>query len=115
LKRYSGVENMSLNKLIIDTLEPFAPTFFLTYSGKIYPHITFFEINQNGVLFADNEEKKTIHYLQVDIWSKGDYTDLTKQVKESLIAVGFRRTYESELYEKDTDLYHKALRFNFVS
>jgi hypothetical protein len=105
---------MSLNSLIITTLKPLAPTFFLTYSGSVFPHITFFEFNQQSALNADDEEDLTAHSIQVDIWSKDDYTNLVIQVKNSLNVIGFRRTNETEFYENDTKIYHKVLRFNFV-
>jgi hypothetical protein len=105
---------MSLNNLIISTLSPLAPTLFQTYSGSVFPHITFFEFNQQSALNADDEEDMTAHSIQVDIWSKGDYVDLVKQVKNRLKAIGFgRRTFETEFYENDTKIYHKVLRFNF--
>lgn len=105
---------MNLNKLIIDTLSPLVLTLFQTYSGSIFPHITFFEVNQQSALNADDEEELTTHSLQVDVWSLGDYTSLVEQVKTSLIAIGFTRSFETEFYENDTKIYHKVLRFNFV-
>lgn len=105
---------MNLNKLIINTLNPLAPTFFLTYCGSVFPHITFFEFNQQSALNADDEEDMTAHSIQVDIWSKSDYTSLVEQVKNSLLAIGFTRSMETEFYENDTKIYHKVLRFNFV-
>ncbi|MEH7157473.1 tail completion protein gp17 [Neobacillus drentensis] len=106
---------MSLNNLIINTLSPLAPTSFLTYSGSVFPHITFFEFNQQAALNADDSEEMTSYSIQVDIWSLGDYTNLVDQVKTSLKAIGFRRTNETEFYENDTKIYHKVLRFNFVN
>jgi hypothetical protein len=106
---------MSLNNLIINTLNPLAPTFFQTYSGSTFPHITFFEFNQQSALNTDDSEELTAHSIQVDIWSKGDYTDLVKQVKTSLLAIGFTRSMETEFYENDTKIYHKVLRFNYTS
>ncbi|MBT2735136.1 hypothetical protein [Bacillus sp. ISL-7] len=105
---------MSLNSLIITELKPLAPTFYLTYSGSIFPHITFFEFNQQSALNADDSEEMTSYSIQVDIWSLNDYTSLVDQVKTSLQAIGFRRTNETEFYENDTKIYHKVLRFNFV-
>lgn len=106
---------MSLNALIIDTLRPLGvPVAFQAYSGKATTYITFFEFNQNGKLYADDQEIRASHSVQVNIWSKGDYTELATQVKEKLIEVGFTRTFETELYEDDTKTYHKVFRFNFV-
>ncbi|KMY59955.1 hypothetical protein L0P96_08465 [Anoxybacillus flavithermus] len=106
---------MSLNKMIIDTLKPLGvPVAFQTYEGKEKTYITFFEYNQFSALNADDEEQQTAHFFQIDIWSKTDYTDLAKQVKERMIAAGFRRTSEVDLFEQETKTYHKAIRFSYV-
>jgi hypothetical protein len=107
---------MSLNKLIIDTLKPIGvPVNFQTYSGTATTYITFFEYSQQSALNADDEEQKTVHRIQVDVWSKGDYTSIVQQVKDLMNAAGFHRTTEIELYEPDTKIYHKVLRFSYVS
>ncbi|MBB5356648.1 hypothetical protein HNR43_002660 [Anoxybacillus mongoliensis] len=106
---------MSLNKMIIDTLNPLGvPVAFQTYEGKEKTYITFFEYNQFSALNADDEEQQTSHFFQIDIWSKTDYTDLAQQVKERMIAAGFRRTSEVDLFEQETKTYHKAIRFSYV-
>lgn len=106
---------MSLNSLIISTLESLGvPVSFQTYNGKASTYITFFEYNQRSALDADDTETQTKYSVQIDVWSKNDYTTLVKQVKESLTNQGFRRTSEAELFESDTKIYHKVIRFNFV-
>jgi hypothetical protein len=106
---------MSLNKLILDTLKPVGvPVAFQTYSGTATTYITFFEYNQFGALHADDEEQETALFYQVDVWSKGDYTAIVQQVKQLMKQAGFRRTFETELYEPDTQIFHKVLRFSYV-
>lgn len=112
---------MSLNSLIINTLKPLGiPVKFQTLSEKEKlsdpsSYITFFEYNQRSALDSDDEETLTRHFIQVDIWSKVDYTDLVKQVKENLKQVGFSRNFETELYETDTKIFHKVIRFNYIT
>ena len=50
----------------------------------------------------------------MDIWSKGDYTQLVSKVKKLLISCGFKRVNEEDLYESDTEIYHKGIRFYFL-
>ena len=50
----------------------------------------------------------------MDVWSKNDYTDLVKEVKSPLIAVEFKRLSEIELYEEETKIYHKGLKFYYL-
>lgn len=107
-----------INSLIINTLKPLnVPVRFhalLNKDGDPDTYITFFEYNQNGALHGDDSEIKTRHSIQVDIWSKGDYSNLTNDVRNRLINVGFTRNMETEFYEADTETYHKVLRFYFV-
>lgn len=106
---------MSLNSLILSTLKPLGvPVAFQVYKGTAKTYITFFEFNQTAHERADDVETQTRHSYQVDIWSSGDYTNLTQQVKNSLSSVGFVRTMETELFESDLNIYHKVLRFNYV-
>jgi hypothetical protein len=109
---------MSINPIIINNLNGYAPTAFQKYTGKADTYITFFEYNQGSALDADDEEKITRHSIQVDIWSKGDYTQLTHQVKDKLKQIGFTKNFETELYEteaEDVIIYHKILRFFYFT
>lgn len=90
------------------------PVCFQKYTGKAHTYITFHEYIESGEGFEDDIEVFTGHYVQVDVWSKGDYTDLVKAIKKLLIAVGFKRLDEADLYEEDTGLYHKGMRFFYL-
>lgn len=104
-----------INKLIIDTLKPLkVPVSFQKYSGKSKEYITFHEYSVNGEEYEDDIEVMTGHYIQVDIWTKGDYTQLVNTVKELLSNAGFKRLNEQDLYESDTDIYHKGIRFYYL-
>ena len=48
------------------------------------------------------------------MWSKNDYTELVKEVKKPLIAAGFKRVSEIDLYEEETKIYHKGLKFYYL-
>lgn len=103
-----------MNKLVLDSLNPLGvPVAFHEYSGQATTYISFFFYNETPKLNADDTEKVTGYYVQVDVWSKGDYTDLVNQVKNAMTAAGFRKTTAADMYEKDTELYHKALRFSY--
>lgn len=105
---------MNINKLIIDTLKSTnVPVSFQVYNGSETTYITFHEYLEQGEVFADNEEITVGHYIQVDVWSKSNYKKLVDQVKKLLKEKNFIRKTETELYESDTKIYHKALRFFF--
>ncbi|MCM3411229.1 hypothetical protein [Metabacillus litoralis] len=109
---------MSINEIIINALNflniPVRFQKILDQDGDPSNYVTFFEYNQNGALHGDDSEIKSNHFIQIDVWSNGNYSDIVKQIKEKLTEIGFIRTYEKDLYETDTKKYHKVIRFNFV-
>lgn len=107
---------MSTNELILNTLKPLGVPvdFHESSNGNANTYITFFWVNERGSLFEDDDEKETDYLLQVDVWSRVDYTSIVNQTKDLLKAVGFFRTNEQGLYEKDTKIYHKAITFSFT-
>ena len=106
---------MNINLLIKNTLVPCGvPVEFQSYTGKLTKYITFFCYNEQGEAWAEDKEIETGFYIQVDVWSKDDYTDLVEQVQAAMIAAGFYRRTAHDLYEKDTKIFHKAMRFVFM-
>ncbi|MPM61780.1 hypothetical protein SDC9_108640 [bioreactor metagenome] len=104
-----------INKLIIETLKPLKiPVAFQKYNGKAETYITFHEYLAAGEEYEDDEESLTAHYIQVDVWSKTDYTDIVKNIKQLLLKAGFKRLNEADLYEEDVKIYHKGLKFNYL-
>ncbi|QNG60390.1 hypothetical protein H4O14_02360 [Bacillus sp. PAMC26568] len=105
-----------MNVLILNALSNVGvPVAFQSYRGKSKTYITFFIAGEGPALHADNKEVKTWYLIQVDIWSKTDYTNLAKTVKEKMKLAGFRRSSSQDLYENDTEIYHKAMRFYYSS
>lgn len=104
-----------INQIIIDALKSLKiPVSFQKYSGKAEAYITFHEYLETGEEYEEDEESLTSHYVQVDVWSKTDYTDLVKEVKNQLIAASFKRLSEIDLYEEETKIFHKGLKFYYL-
>lgn len=61
--------------------------------------------------FVGNKANSVEHLIQVDIFSKSDYTNLEIIVEEVLKEKGYDFVTSADLYEKDTKLYHKAFRY----
>lgn len=110
---------VNIKKLVKDTLSN-TEILSLTADKKVYflhanspnaPYIEYEFYDENGEEWAENKEIATNYYIQVDIFSKTDYTDLENKIKEILINAGFNRSMSADLYENDTQLYHKAMRF----
>jgi hypothetical protein len=108
---------MSIYSVVMSTLNPLAiPTFPIIKRGDYETYITFFQYDEAVALAADDEEKQTGYYIQVDFWTKDalKYTALSEKVKKTLVAAGFTKKGVVDLYEDDTQIYHKGLRFYYV-
>ncbi len=104
-----------INKILLDALKSLKiPVSFQKYSGKAKTYITFHEYLVSGEEYEDDVESLTAHYIQVDVWSNGDYTAIAKNVKELLLKAGFKRLNEIDLYEEETKIYHKGLKFYYL-
>jgi hypothetical protein len=103
---------MSINREVLQALKDIdVPVSFQTYTGKADTYITFFTYLDKPEQHADDEEFITGHYVQIDVWSKTDYTDLVKTVHEKMLMAGFRKQSFYDFYEDDLKIYHKAMRF----
>jgi len=112
---------MSINSTITSALDPLGvPVAFHEYvtdDGEVKPpfYIEFFTYLQQGDNFADDVEKSTSYSVQVDVYGQSPTDNLAKQVKTALMAKGFIRTAEYELYNKaDVNPYRKMMSFRGV-
>jgi len=109
---------MTINSRIITALATLGiPVSFQAYKGTLTTYATFFEYLAQGESFSEDQEDTTGHYIQLDIWSRGDYTVQVTLAKTLMIAAGFNRTNETELVEiidPSTTVYHKGMRFFYA-
>lgn len=99
-----------MNAIIKQLLESLGvPVGWHKVKGDHETYITYFFFNEQGVQYANDEETASSFFLQVDVVSKKNYSDLVKQVKEQMKTLGCNRSSEVEFY---TDgVYQKTLRF----
>ena len=109
-----------MNKLIEEIFADFEvddkniPVSFLKYDGKSTTYITYQSISNDGALSGDDEILGYIDYYDFDIYSKGNYFNIVKEVKQKLKENGFmwQPSMSSEdMYEDDTGYFHKTLCF----
>lgn len=79
------------------------------------PYIEYEVLNEEGSLYAENEEIGTNYRIQVDVFTKGSYTSIVKAIKNVMRENGFIREFGGSLYEENSKLFHYVLRFNFES
>jgi hypothetical protein len=88
---------------------------FLHAISPVAPYVEYEIFDEDGALWAEGEEISTNYYVQVDIFSKGDYSILENKIKEKMLSADFERDMAADLYEPaPIDLYHKAMRFNYT-
>lgn len=105
---------MSLNSLIESTLSPLdVPVYPNTYDGEEDTYIVFNTYNEAPEMNADDEEIITKYFIQVDVFSSGNYLSLVKKVKRLMKDVGFGRMFESETYDTEMKKNRKIIRFNY--
>lgn len=79
-------------------------------------HITVHEYLDQEEEFQDDEASMLEHNIQIDAWSMDSleaYT-LKKEIRKLLKDNGFKYESGQDFYEKDTKIYHKALRFTYL-
>lgn len=105
---------MSVQKLVNDTLKlSGVPVAYQRYKGTENTYITFFFFNEYGKAWSDDEEIQTVHSIQVDLWSDGSLSVLTKVVKDAMKEKGFKRTMIMDGFEDGTEINRKIMRFNY--
>ncbi|AUS14872.1 MULTISPECIES: hypothetical protein [Bacillus] len=108
---------MSARAIVNSALKPLGvPVVFLKYRGEDETYVRFFFYDEKSALNAEDAEEATGFYVQVDIYTKdpSEYARLETGVKKQLVDAGFGRLGQYDLYEHETEIYHKVLRFYYA-
>lgn len=93
------------------------PIFFQGYPSGYTPpsqYVTFLEYFSGSGLEAADKELSTVRLIQVNIWSKSNYSLLAQKIRSTLEASGFERTAEFDGPYTDGDShFNRVLRFSF--
>lgn len=105
-----------LSDIEIISLLPDKKVYFLHAMNPNKTMYVEYEIfDENGEAWSEGIEIATNYYVQVDIFSTGDYTIVENKIKEKMINAGFERSMCADLWEQDTQLYHKAMRWVYTN
>lgn len=91
------------------------PISFKRHEGAEDTYITFIQYDGETLQNANDEEVAELVYYQINIFSKKDYFELIKQVKQTLQALGGYRTSEQDIENKDSDYNQRSLRYRFIN
>lgn len=87
---------------------------FLHADQPIAPYIEYEIYDEAGAQWEENIEIATDYYIQIDIFSQDDYTELENKIREKMRTAGFARTSAVDLFEESMMYYHKAMRFIYT-
>jgi len=79
--------------------------------AKEFPRVTYYELDNHGSLYADDSEQASEIIIVVDIWHTAKTTQIAQAVDNVMAGLGFAREFASDLYEDDTKIYHKTVRY----
>lgn len=110
---------MSNNEMIMQALNGITtpageviPVAFMVYKGDKTTYITFQEVDKFPRLMADDECEYSAPRFDIDIYTKGNFIDILKEVKQRLINAGWTWVEDIEdMYEADTKYFHKTTTF----
>lgn len=88
------------------------PVSYLTYKGKEKTYVTYTFTGDDPYLFGDDKEIGSIVSIDIDIFSVSNFLKIEKRIIELMENNEFIRVGCSpDMYEEDTELYHKTIEF----
>ena len=88
------------------------PVHHLIYKGKEKTFITWTIINEVPSISGDDEYLYSVIQVDIDVFSDGNYLDIVREIKSLMKKNNWLWTEDStEMYEEDTELYNKTIRF----
>lgn len=75
------------------------------------PVASYFELDNTGNLYADDEEIGSEFTYQIDLWGKTSLTALAQAIDDVMTGLDFNRIASRDLYENDTKIIHKLLQY----
>lgn len=75
--------------------------------------ITYSCLNDVAGAYADDREYTTDITVKIDVWHDNPDTvhEVSKEVIRQMRGIGYERKFVCDLYERETGLHHKTMRF----
>jgi hypothetical protein len=78
---------------------------------NLYIEYMFYDNNDSD--FASNKNNSEIYYIQIDIFSSGDFTELENAIKDVMKEKGYIYINGVDGFEKETKLYTVKMRYKY--
>lgn len=117
-QKKEGGDFININPIIESAFSDFEvnknriPIVFLSYAGNADTYLTYYTWQEQPENFFDDEYHAEVAYGTIDIFSKGNFKGILKEVKKILKANNFTWTDNgSETFERGTGYYHVPVNF----
>ena len=93
------------------------PVSYMFYEGHGEPYVVYMQQDADKSLSGDDELMGYVDYYDFDVYAKGNYQPIVESVKALLKANGFvwqPSRSSQDMYETDTQYYHKTLNFAYL-
>jgi hypothetical protein len=88
------------------------PVEHLRYKGKEKTFVTWSLLTESPELNGDDEPLYSVVPVDIDVFSNGNFLDIVKEIKKIMKSNEWVWVEDSEeMYEEDTELYHRTLTF----
>lgn len=108
-------KEFDINSLILETLKPIGvPVYFAARKEERLPLILFNISGEKGVEYVDDEETIIKYNVTINLFSRGNYLPIKKQILKRMKDAGFKRSdVPSCIYEESVDVYNQPIFFDF--
>lgn len=92
------------------------PVEYMRYFGHGEPYVTYQQYDKDNSYSTDDEISGYVTYYDFDVYSRGNFLPIVKEIKSILKAAGWTyqpRRDSPDMYETDTEYYHKTLCFAY--
>lgn len=90
---------------------------YMFYKGHGEPYVVYMQQDADGSLSGDDDLIGYVDYYDFDVYAKGNYFNIVKELKRILKENGFiwqPSRSSRDMYETDTGYYHKTLNFAYL-
>ncbi len=88
------------------------PVAHLRYKGKSKTFVTWTILSEIPSLNGDDDNLYSVVEVDIDVFSDGNYLDIIKEVKKLMKENKWMWVEDSsEMFEEDTELYHRTITF----
>lgn len=91
-------------------------TYFFPQSFAKVPIISYYELSNRTLVKSDGVEYSSEIHIEVDVWAKSssEVSDIAIKVDDLMLSKGFYRAMAMDLYDQETKIHHKTMRYRGV-